>query len=250
MKILFSLLALLILTDCTTRFTAIKNENVPTQVDNKNENASHALATPNETAPGESSAMAEADAQNEKFRIAPESFEKFDFKNFSYLYQFEDNSKLLIALKNGWYEFGSDLFSFHNAYYVDFTGDKQEEAIVLLWHVSCGASCDGGAALVYIYILQQNRLKELWQYETGSVGYGCGLKSFTVKNRKITLELFDRCSAAQIPSNSGFKFSAKDLTSLTFSFNGSKFVQEKKEFMTMPERNVMNYKSEISISQD
>src|SRR3712207_8896152 len=35
--------------------------------------------------------------------------------------------------------------SLSNVYYVDLTNDANPEAIVLIWHVSCGVgSCDGG----------------------------------------------------------------------------------------------------------
>ena len=45
------------------------------------------------------------------------------------------------------------------------------------------------------------------------------------------------------------KFQAKDTTRLTFGFNGKKFIEEQKEFISVPVRSVLNYDSEISINE-
>jgi hypothetical protein len=186
--------------------------------------------------------------------------EKIDFKNFSYPYKFiyGKKRKINVALRNGECEFdflakGGDrsIFTFYNSYNTDVTGDGKKEAIVLLWHTSCGyGSCDGGAGLFYIYTQQKNKLKILWRFETGSQAYGCGLDSFTVKDRKITMELFrtyiDERSRLHEGGKKGF---AEDTTRLTFRFNGKKIVEVNKEYITVPERSVWNYEPKISIDE-
>lgn len=194
-------------------------------------------------------------AQNERFKIIPEEFKQIDFNNFSYPYKFQYGSKrkINIVLKKGEvkYEFKDNKgwFNLSDVYYVDLTGDEKQEAVVMLSHVSCGVSCDGGSALFYVYTLQQNKLKPLWKYETGSLAYGCGLKSLTVQNRKISMQLFGRCIAEKEESASIGKFQVKDITRLSFGFNGTKLLEEEKEFISAPERNVVNYRPQISIDQ-
>lgn len=190
-------------------------------------------------------------SQTEKFKIAPKEFKQIDFKNYSYSYKFYNGRKTNITLKDGEFEYDfkedKGWFSLSEVYYVDLTNDTKAEAIVLLWNVSCGVSCDGGSALFYIYTIKQNQLKSLWQFETGSLAYGCGLKSFTVRNKKLQLELFGNCNDKMNDSSSLGKFQVKDTTQMTFAFNGAKFIAEKKEAAFAPERNVMNYNPQIII---
>jgi hypothetical protein len=195
----------------------------------------------------------EAEAQSEKFRAVPEEFKQVDFKSFTYPYEFSDGRRLLVTLKNGEteYEFGDDKgwFSLSDVYYPDLTGDGKPEALVLLSHVSCGGSCDGGAALIYIYTVRRNRLKSLWRYETGSIKYGCGLKSLTVRNRKITMELFGRCRRDGEELYGSAFHPVKDATRLAFEFNGRKFVKKGRAFISAPERDLRNYSPAISINE-
>lgn len=254
MKILFTFLAFLVLSDYSCQSSAFTNKNTTTQptqaISNENSSNSNTFVP----VPVEKSNPEQFKAQNEKFRVVPENFKRIDFENFSYPYEFSyDGRKINIALKKGKFEYeekpsGGGWFDLSDIFYVDLTNDKNPEAIVLLWHVSCGGSCDGGAPLFYIYTLEQNKLKPLWQFETGSLAYGCGLKSFTVKNQKITMELFGRCFEKTDESPTMNKFEVKDTTLLTFRFNGKKIVEEKKELIPTDVRNVMNYLSEISIN--
>ena len=118
------------------------------------------------------------------------------------------------------------------------------------WVVGCGGSCDGGAPVFYIYQVQPKGLKSLWQYETGSVAYGCGLKSFAVKRGKIRLEIFGWCDRKNRTSDSGpGKFMVQNTTRITFGFNGKKIVEEKRAFIDSPMRDVKNYDSDISIEE-
>jgi len=255
MKVFFSVLALLILSNFACQSSALEGEDVaakpmPSASFVNDYNSNKPLSVP-----VEQSNPSQFEAQNEKFRIAPESFKHIDFKNFSYPYKFSYNGrKINFTLKNGGYEFDFEdddrgWFNFSDVFYVDLTSDDKLEAIVMLSHVSCGVSCDGGARLFYIFTSGQSKLKPLWQFETGSLGYGCGLKSFTVKDKKITMELFGRCFDEKEESSAMGKFQVKDTTRLIFGFNGKKFVEEKKEFISVPERSVLNYRPEISINE-
>lgn len=86
--------------------------------------------------------------------------------------------------------------------------------------------------------------------ETGSLDYGSGLKSFRVKDKKITVEEFGKCSAEEQKINwqCGSKFSAKDVVRKTFGSAGKKFVQKSTETIISPASNVKNYQPEINIS--
>ncbi len=254
MKIIFAVLILLILSNFACRSSALKGESVaakpmPTASLANDYNSNKPLPVP-----VEQSNQSQFEAQNEKFRIVPEEFKQIDFEKLSYPYKFSYNGRKINFVfkdENYKYDFKDDRgwFDFSDTFYVDLTNDENPEAIVILWHVSCGASCDGGAGLFYIYSVRQNKLKPLWQYETGSLGYGCGLKSFTVKDKKITMELFGRCLDEMEDSSTMGKFQVTDTTRLTFGFNGKKFVEEKKEFISVPVRSVLNYRSEISINE-
>jgi hypothetical protein len=254
MKILFAVLALLILFNLACQTSILKGESaaakpMPTPNLMNDYNSNKPLPVP-----VEQSKQSQFEEQNEKFRIVSEGFKQIDFKNFSYPYKFSYNGrKTNFTLKDGGYKFDytddRGWFNFSDVFYVDLTNDDYPEAIVMLWHISCGASCDGGANLFYVYTSGQSKLKPLWQFETGSLGYGCGLKSFTVKDKKITMELFGRCSDEKEDSSIMGKFQVKDTTRLTFSFNGKKFVEEKKELIFVPARSVLNYRAEISINE-
>jgi len=134
-------------------------------------------------------------------------------------------------------------------YISDVTGDNRPEAIVMLWHVACGVSCDGGSALFYIYSFQNRALKPLWQYETGSLAYGCGLKSFAAKETTLTVELFGRCSQRNQTSSVTGKFQVKDATRVTFKLNRTRFVLRKRKFVSLLEQSVLNYEPQINVMQ-
>src|SRR5258705_2026710 len=183
--------------------------------------------------------------------IVPDDFKQINFKNFSFPYEFSFGKRVKVALKNGEYEYdfkderGS--FNLSNVYFVDLTHDRRPEAIVMLWHVGCGVSCDGGAALFYVYSFRKQGLKSLWQYETGSLAYGCGLKSFSANGTKITVELFGRCGNGKDQFSGTGKFQVKDITRMTFESNGSKIVARKRTLISTPERSVLNYEPKVSI---
>lgn len=200
------------------------------------------------TKPAEPSEPAFADPL-EMYRVVPEKFSNVDFRNFSYgVYMTSEGKPINLTLtqslkplnESGWVEL-------KDVYYKDLTGDRQAEAIVRLSHVSCGVSCDGGADIFYVYTMRNGKLRKIWGYETGSYAYGCGLKSFTMGNKQMVLELFGRCARPSMEAPGPAKFVIEDFTFILFEFDGSRFITKTLEFIPDPARNVMNYKPEIRV---
>jgi len=212
----------------------------------------------NTSSPTTSNVVNESETElvKEKSKQVPESFKHTDFKNFSYgRYQFPGRARTMnLRLGGGEREYelktyDRGAFFLHNVYYADVTHDQRPEAIVLIWHVSCGgASCDGGSGLIYIYEASRNKLRRIWQYETGSLAYGCGLKSLTSAKGNVAMELFGRCkNPAREDSGSG-KFIIADTTQLNFRFNGKRLIKTSMKFVSVPDRDVKNYETEIRIN--
>lgn len=182
-----------------------------------------------------------------------DQFHGIDFSNRSLPYRFSWGKQIQLALKNGNYEYDFQnergWFRLENVYVTDVGGDKRPEAIVMLWHVACGVSCDGGSALFYIYSFDRGRLKPVWTYETGNLAYGCGLKSFSANRSALTVELFSWCSKQNRVLNETLtgKFQVKGTTRVTFKSNGVRFVARKRDFFPSAERSVINYEPQIHV---
>ena len=195
---------------------------------------------------------------NQEFRSVPGRWASVDFNHYSYgLYKFFGGKKILLNLKNGEYEydFGDDgrgWFSLKDVYYFDVTGDDIPDAIVDISHVECGSgSCDGGADLIFIYeINAAGRVKEEFRYETGSYGYGCGLKSMTLARKAVGLELFGRCTPPAMNDNRPAKYLVKDLTYVAFWFTDKGFIQTKMDHISTDLTDVTSYQPEIRIHQE
>jgi hypothetical protein len=171
------------------------------------------------------------------FRIVPMNFNHVDFNNYSYgLYTASVGKRIKLTLDNGRLDLadGSGWFALQDVYYKDLTGDSKAEAIVRLSHVRCGVPCDAGADLFYIYTEHNGKLEAIWQYETGS--YECSLKSFTVADKQLVLELFGRCpSQAMENSESSSVPPIEDLTYVLILFDGQRFKQQSVDFFhTLP----------------
>ena len=185
-----------------------------------------------------------------KFRIRPEQFDEVDFTSHSYgPFRLSDGQKIDLSLDHGLFELPNNAgwFELRDVFYTDMTGDGREEAIVRLFHETCSGSCDGGANLFYIYTMRNGKLKQIWQYETGSYADGCGLQSFTAGGTQVVLELFGRCPGEKMNRPSPSKFIARDLTFILFEFDGRRFQQKSIEFFESSPSDVKNYEPGIRI---
>ncbi len=186
--------------------------------------------------------------QFEKFRGIPADFSDVDFKNFSYGdYAIADGKPVSLTLNEGKMWDAEGWFNLQDVYYKDITGDGRSEAIVRLLRLRCHGSCDGGADWFYIYTKRNGKLKNIWQYETGSYAYGCGLKSFTLGNKQIAMELFGSCASQGIGYPGQSRFIAGDLTFLLFEFDGRQFTTTTIEYLPESARSVKNWEPEIRI---
>lgn len=192
---------------------------------------------------------------NARFRIAPRNFERIDFKNRSYgNYTLSDGANVDLALINGQfreYARSNHWFDFSDVFYADLTGDGSAEAIVLLSHLECGHSCDGGKNLIYIYSLNNlNGFSEILRYETGSGQDGCSMKSLTVKNRRLSFELFGKCPQPKETVNDPTRRETYDVTRVDFRFNGERLLEAKKTHLSVRDCNEVSWGVEIRIGDE
>jgi hypothetical protein len=186
----------------------------------------------------------------------PPEFAGIDFKNFRY----PTDVGGTIKLKDGKAEYankesgGGDTFEFHGASYVDLEGDGKPEAVVGLTVVSCGVSCDGPASLFYFFASENRRPKLLTHLETGSPAYDCGLKSFSMAGKELTLELFRSCSfddtafeVKEMDETEG-KFIAKTFTRFELTFHQNAFVEKSRKVQPYMPRDVKNFIPTITIT--
>lgn len=268
MKVLILLSALLFLSNCAIPAAAPSDKSVAADkssfITPTPENTNSVIVgnftplSPEESIKIDNTERRKAESQIEKLKDVPEQLKKVDFLNFKYP---RNQSATIIALKDGGYQYeyksngcvacGGENYNLKSIYYTNLTGDDKKEAIVHMTVVSCGGSCDGGSDLFYFYSIRQNKLKLLWQYETGSLAYGCGLKSFAVKNGKITIEQFGKCVRNKnLNDSTGMnKFQIQDTTRFVFGFDERKFVQDSKGIIPVTARSIMNHTSEISIDE-
>lgn len=197
--------------------------------------------------------------ENSKYREPDNDFKAVDFENFSYPYRYEyNNRKVFFKLQNGEHQIDSNgdrgWVNLAETLYVDVTGDNKKEAVILLWHVSCGGSCDGGSALFYIYTLENKKPKLIWQYGTGSLGYGDGLKSFVIKNGSFEIEKFMRCDTS-LPKDSSpatmtcGKFETKNVVRDSFKYDGKKFITTSSQIIETSVTEVKNYSPLIKVEK-
>ena len=184
----------------------------------------------------------------EKFRFIPGNFSDVDFQNFSYgEYASSELKPLSLTLTDGKMWDDSGWFNLQDVYYRDVTGDGSPDAIVRLLHLRCHGSCDGGSDLFYIYSRRNGKLKNIWRYETGSYAYGCGLKSATLGDKVIVMELFGRCSTQAMVSPGPAKFLVEDFTLTVLEYEGGQFITKSMRYIPEPMSNVRNWQPEIRI---
>jgi len=191
---------------------------------------------------------------NERFRVVPSNFKGSDFWTRSYgNYKLSDGTKRELVLVDGKFrDFGnsSNWFDLSDVFYTDLTGDGTPEAIVMITHLECGRTCDGGKTLIYIYSHRYGVLHEILKYESGSGLEGCSLKSLIVKNERLSLDLFGRCPKAGDPQEFITHESDKtyNLTRLDFAFDGLLLTQKNRTVRMVPNRNEVSYGVEVRIS--
>ena len=191
---------------------------------------------------------------------SPYAFRRIDFKNLSYPISWKNERISLQDGKREYYEhknLGNGWFELEDVYFADITGDKSEEAIVVLTAVLCGASCDGGSYLFYFYSVEKSKLRLQWRFETGSLGYGCGLKSFFLGKRRLTLEVFNTCffSGALLERRGDLekrtgKFYAELITRFVLEFEGRKPELKRREILPTPQEELRSYRAQINIVND
>ncbi|HKG47599.1 MAG TPA: hypothetical protein VKB02_12770 [Pyrinomonadaceae bacterium] len=184
----------------------------------------------------------------EKSRAVPKNFRDVDFENHSFgFYRLSNGTEIELTLYMSALRLPDDLgwFSLKDVYYKDVTGDGTAEAIVRLSHVECDAASCEGADMFYIYTLRDGKLSTIWQYETGTRAYGCGLKSLTVVGKQLLLELFGRCPYQATENPRPSKFVVKDLTVILFAFDGRGFARESIQFFPTALTDVRNYEPPI-----
>ena len=188
---------------------------------------------------------------NARFRVVPASFRGINFTTRSYgTYQLSDGTNRQLVLVDGRYrEFGEtqNWFDLNDVVYTDLTGDGRPEAIVMLTHLECDRQCDGGKNLVYIYSREDGVLNEILKYESGSGMDGCSLKSLTVRNKVLTLDLFGRCPQPAGASGQYLRRDTYEVTRLEFFFNGRRLGERKRTVVTLPDHHEVNYGVELYI---
>ena len=184
----------------------------------------------------------------EKLRVVPKDFSEVDFNNFSYGdYASSDGKPVNLTLNDGKMWDAAGWFNLQAVYYKDLTGDGRPEAIVRLLRLRCHGSCDGGADWFYVFTTRNGKLKNIWQYATGSYAYGCGLKSFALADKQIVMELFGSCASQGVGYPEQSKFAAGDMTYMLFEFDGRHFTTTAIEYIPESARNLKKWEPEIRI---
>jgi len=182
--------------------------------------------------------------KNDSYRVVPEEFRGVDFKNFKYPFGALTDGDLDERKPRA----GGTSYHLDDVFFVDLTGTPEKEAVVIINSVSGGASSDGGSVNVYFIAANQRIIGTI---NTGSRAYGCSLKSLTIQNKTINIEQFGSCVGRSDKSfpESSCKFCIKDLTSSVYTFQKMKLLRESSQAIESPERNVINYKTEINFSR-
>lgn len=188
-------------------------------------------------------------AENERFRSVPDEFKSVNFKNFKYDFGRLKNGELERNQTDNRID-GVFIYSFEDAFFIDLIGDNKKEAVVLIYRVGCGASCDGGADFVYFFSSNNEKARMIDILETGSNSGGCSLKSLTIKNKKLYVEQFGRCGEystfeSRVPYVC--KFCVKDETHSVYFIANKKLIRDSIEIIETGIINVMNSPAIISI---
>lgn len=190
---------------------------------------------------------------NSRFRVVPANFKGINFATRSYGdYRLQNGKNRDLVLIDGQFREFGDLqhyFDLDDVLFTDLTGDGSPEAIVMMTHLECGGKCDGGKNLIYVYS-QNYPMQEILKYESGSGMEGCSLKSLTVKNRRLTVELFGRCPQPAGVTTEFVRRETYEVTRVEFFFNGKQLVPRPSTFLTIRDRNEVSYGVEVRISDE
>jgi hypothetical protein len=193
----------------------------------------------------------------------PPEFKEIDFTNFSY----PTNLRGKIRLHDGEYTRkeggGGVTYELSSLGFTDLIGDARKEAVVDIFQLSCGGSCDGGSHLFYFYSLQKHSPTLLWRIETGSAAYQeCGLKSFQLAKKRLTLEVFQQCRIRGIKFQPSVelaeddencrvaKFTAQNFTRFEFEFRNGKVMRRARKVLPYPPCDIMNHEAAVDILGD
>ena len=189
---------------------------------------------------------------NARFRDVPANFRGIDFMTHNYgPYKFSNGTNRNLVLIDGKardYE-GSQQqwFDVNDVLFTDLTGDGSPEAIVLLTHLECREQqCDAGKSLIYVYS-RNYQMEEILKYESGSGMEGCSLKSLTVRNSQLTLDLFGKCPKSLEDSPEVVKPKTINVTRVEFAFNGTWLVPKKRSYVNVPDSDQVTSGVEIKI---
>lgn len=191
-----------------------------------------------------------ADSENEQFENQPAEFKNIDFSNFTYPghYKIKDGT-VEIPNKPG-EGLGGVTVSLAGEYYLNLDAGARQEAVILLFNLGCGASCDGGQYLINFYRSVKGRARLSGTIPTGCLSCGCSLKSLIIKNRQVTVEQFGNCTKKQdsdVNAHFDCKFCNRGLTKSVYVFQNSKLVRISVELIDHPVTDLINFMPLISI---
>lgn len=143
------------------------------------------------TEKGNTETKSESNGQTETVSNENDSpIKKFDFKNFSYPLEAEakDGKGKALTLKDGKLEMTkeSNGATLGKIQYADLNGDKAEEAII---NLSVEGEKDAKSNRVYVYTLENDAPKLLWNFETPA-GEEKGLKDISADKGNLLVEIY------------------------------------------------------------
>jgi len=110
--------------------------------------------------------------------------------------------------------------------YGDVTGDGREEAVIFMSILTGGTAMPG---IIYVYTMQGNRPKMLWNLTTGDRAFG-GYRNAYVQNGQLVIELFSP------ESGQGNCCSTKYIRT-TYDWRGKRFKIKKKRTFSIQQSN-------------
>jgi hypothetical protein len=119
--------------------------------------------------------------------------------------------------------------------YGDITGDKMEEAIVVLSIDNRGSAIQ---YYVYVFTEENQKLKLLWDFEAGDRADG-GLRQIYAENGQLVIELFgkDRIVGGELYKGDEGLCCPSSFTRTWYHWTGKEFQQISKEVLANPKGN-------------